>query len=287
MTDGSLLPVLDPASIPALETLVADARVVGWAEGLHNCAEYLSARNAVIIHGVRSGWFQLIAAETNVDAAQSVDRYLAGHGPDDPPDDVVTAMWSWFRTPLAHNAALLRWLRGHNAGVPSSRRVTFGGLDVFGDGDSGGAHRDLAVRDRAQFDNLRQLAACHPGERILLFEQTEHLDPTLDGSLGAHLAREELGTYRVAGALWTPGDPRARYPLGAYRPLAEAAVRAGTSSTPVVDGITLFPGACAGPFDLLLMSDVLHDAPTQAPLGHTRKCCTRAHSHMREAPRFP
>ncbi|WP_186314615.1 erythromycin esterase family protein [Corynebacterium glyciniphilum] len=261
MTDGNLLPVPDPASIPALESLVTGARVVGWSEGLHNCAEYLSARNAVIVHGVRAGWFRLIAAETNVDRAQSVDRYLAGQGPDDPPDDVVTAMWSWFRTPLAHNAALLRWLRGHNAGVPSSRRVIFAGLDAFGGGDSGGAHRDLAVRDRAQFDNLRRFAADHPDERILVFEQTEHLDPSLEGSLGTHLAREELGAYRVAGALWTPGDPRARYPLGVYRPLAEAAVRARTSSTPIVDGINLFPQARSGPFDLLLMSDVLHDAP--------------------------
>jgi erythromycin esterase-like protein len=261
VTDGNLLPVLDPASIPALEALSTGARVVGWSEGLHNCAEYLSARNAVIIHGVRAGWFRLIAAETNVDQAQSVDRYLAGQGPDDPPDDVVTAMWSWFRTPLAHNAALLRWLRGHNAAVPSSRRVIFSGLDAFGDGDSGGAHRNLAVRDRAQFDNLRRFAADRPHERILVFEQTEHLDPTLEGSLGAHLARGELGAYRVAGALWTPGDPRARYPLGDYRPLAEAAVRAGHSSTPVVDGTSLFPRPWSGPFDLLLMSDVLHDAP--------------------------
>lgn len=258
MTDGNLLPALHPASVPVIEALVTEACLVGWAEGLHNCAEYLAARNAVIVHGVRSGWFRLIAAETNIDRARSVDRYLAGDGPDDPSDDVVTAMWSWFRHPLAHNTALLRWLRTYNAGVPASRRVIFAGLDIFGDGDSGGAHRDLAVRDRAQFDNLRRFTTDHPDERVLVFEQTEHLDPTLDGSLGTHLATGQLGRYRVAGALWAPGDPRARYPLGPYASLAEAATDP-VASTPVVDGVTLVPRS--GPFDLLLMSDVLHEAP--------------------------
>ncbi|MEJ6549923.1 erythromycin esterase family protein [Corynebacterium sp. USCH3] len=284
MTDGGLLPVPDPASVPVLEALVADAHVVGWAEGLHNCAEYLAARNAVVVHGVRTGWFRLIAAETNVHRARAVDRYLAGHGPDEPSDEVVTGMWSWFRIPLAHNAALLRWLRGYNAGVPSSRRVVVAGLDVFGDGDGDGTHRDLAVRDSAQFDNLRRLASDHPGERILVFEQTEHLDPTLPDSLGSHLATGELGVYRVAGALWRPGDPRARYPLGPYTPLAEAAVRPEAVSAPLVDGITLLPRAWAGPFDLLLMSDSLHDAP---PEDHTRKCCPPARSHMRGHTPFP
>lgn len=267
VTDGDLLPVAHPAGVAAVDALVADARVIGWAEGLHNCAEYLAARNAVIVHGVTSGAFRLIAAETNAERARDVDRYFAGDGPDAPPDAppdaLVTAMWSWYRTPLAHNAALLRWLRTYNAGVASSRRVVFTGLDSF-DGD----HRDLAARDRVQYDNLRRLADGHPGERILLFEQTEHLDPTLDGSLGSHLVGGGLGAYRVAGALWTPGDPRARYPLGPYAPLAEAAAAtatdptaAGDGPTPLVDGITVFPQSWAGPFDLLLMSDRLHDAP--------------------------
>lgn len=260
MTDADLLPVAHPAGVAAVDALVAGARVIGWAEGLHNCAEYLAARNAVIVHGVTSGAFRLIAAETNAEQARDVDRYLAGDG-QDAPDALVTAMWSWYRTPLAHNAALLRWLRAYNASVASSRRVVFTGLDSF-DGD----HRDLDARDRVQYDNLRRLADEHPGERILLFEQTEHLDPTLDGSLGSHLVGGDLGVYRVAGALWTPGDPRARYPLGPYAPLAETAAAANPTAadagpTPLVDGITLFAHSWAGPFDLLLMSDRLHDAP--------------------------
>ncbi|OYN93341.1 hypothetical protein CGZ95_18390 [Enemella evansiae] len=269
----------------AVQRLLTDTGILGWAEGLHNRREYLAARNAVIIEGVRAGWFRIIAAETNFAAALATDAYLAGVGPNEPSAEVVCGMWSWIPYPLQQNRDLLVWLRVHNQGVAAHRRVVFAGLEMFGDHHQrpvppvdpedrrlaavltrrvaahrhrGGDHRDERVRDRIQYALLRRLAARHPGERILLFEQTEHLDPTRPLSLGRHLARGAVGRYRAVGAVWAADDPAAHYPLGPYAELAREFTPG--SGLPLAPGIELQLGR-TDPFDALLTTARLHSAP--------------------------
>lgn len=251
--------------------LCADAQVIGWSEGLHNKAEYLSARNEVLLTGVRAGRFRLIAAETNAAASSLVDACLAGEVPLSAA--VVQAMWSWFPEPLAHNAALLRALCGYNRTVPVGRRVRFRGLDLYG-----GAAPDLPdhrtgpgqeFRDAAQYRNLRDFTADYPGETVFLFEQTEHLDPFLPGSLGSHLARGGLGRYVSVGAVWREGEPGVRYPLGPYAGLSRRLAGAHDGRT-IVDGVTLHRphvGHSTGPFDAVLFADRLSTAPVATDLG--------------------
>lgn len=243
--NGEDLPELGGPAAALVDELAEGTRVLGWAEGAHLKAESLGVRNAVITHLVRNDRIRLIAAETGFACSRAADAYVLGDGPDEPDAETVRGVWSWSRDPLHANAALLRWLRRHNAAVPPGRRVRFTGLEMFGndgvgtvpDGDderiaadlreclarhraAGGNHRDLAVRDGAQYRTLQQVAARFPGEGILVFEQVEHLDRRLSGSLGWHLARAELDRFRAVGAVWRDGEPSVHYPLGPYLDLS-------------------------------------------------------------------
>ncbi|WP_018565955.1 erythromycin esterase family protein [Streptomyces sp. PsTaAH-124] len=258
-------PPLDGRCAALLGELAADARVLGWSEGVHLRTEYLTARNAVVRHLVERHAVRAIAAETNFALSRPTDAYIRGLGPDEPTPAAVTGMWSWSRTPLPDNRALLRWLRRHNTTLDPARHVRFYGLEMYGTAPeepgeaprhtvlddpadrphaahlhrlllehraAGGDHRDLAVRDAAQYLTLQEVARRHPDGRILLFEQVEHLDRRVTGSLGAHLARRELGRFRAVGAVWRDGDPTVRYPLGRYRELSRRLhdlTRAGSS----------------------------------------------------------
>ncbi|GAA5065055.1 erythromycin esterase family protein [Nocardia callitridis] len=241
-----------PAMLATLvDELVEDARIVAWSEGIHQRAEYLTVRNAVLRHLVERQAIRVVAAETNFALSRPADAYIRGAGSDTPNEEVVRGMWSWGRAALRANLELLCWLRLHNAELPDRDRVRFYGLDMFGydrhaPTDSGAAltdpedkhlaatlnarltahlmtggdHRAIAVRDAAQYLSLKTIAHRHPSSRLFLFEQTEHLDPRAPGSLGAHLARGELGTSRTVGAVWRDGDPTVTYPLGRYRELS-------------------------------------------------------------------
>jgi hypothetical protein len=244
--------------------LADGARVLGWSEGVHLRAEYLRARNAVVRHLVERHGLRVLAAETHFALSRAADAHIRGLGPDDPGPAAVRGVWSWSRAPLADNLALLRGLRRHNAGLPPDEQVRFYGLEMYGgpadgiapDGRAfddpddlrhaarlrrrlaehraaGGDHRDTAVRDAAQYLTLQEVARRHADGTILLFEQVEHLDPRVPGSLGARLAQGGLGHYRAVGAVWHDGDPTVRYPLGRYRDLSRRLQEHVDARTPV------------------------------------------------------
>ncbi|QHC27549.1 erythromycin esterase family protein [Streptomyces sp. HF10] len=246
-------PPLDRGGAALLDQLATDARVIGWSEGVHLRTEYLVARNAVIRHLVERHGVRAIAAETNFELSRPSDAYIRGLGPAEPAPAAVRGAWSWSRAPLTDNRALLRWLRHHNAALTPAEQVRFYGLEMYGTPAAephgapaptalhdpadlrhaerlrrllrehravGGDHRDTAVRDSAQYLTMREISRRHPDGPILLFEQVEHLDQRVPGSLGEHLARGGLGRFRVVGAVWRDGDPTVRYPLGRYRELS-------------------------------------------------------------------
>ncbi|MFT4307076.1 MAG: erythromycin esterase family protein [Microbacterium sp.] len=271
----------------SLSGLVMPTRVFGWAEGLHNRAEYLVARNAVVAHGVDAGWFRILTAETNFAASRAVDAYLGGAGEDEPSREIVAAAWSWHPAPLRHNAELLRWLRARNRRREEDTRIRFYGLDMFGDQHhpnppaseaadravvaaltrrlsrhraTGGDHRDLTVRGAAQYAVLREVARRHPGERLLVFAQTEHLDPARPASLGGRLARGALGAYTAVGAVWDPDDPTVRYPLGRYAALAQHGAQTTTMALPG-GAVLSAPTPAGAPFPAVVHASRLRAAP--------------------------
>lgn len=289
------MPDLGASAAALVDELADGTRVLGWAEGPHLTAECLGVRNAVIAHLVRDGRLLLIAAETGFARSRAADAYVLGEGPDEPDAATVRGVWSWIRRPLHANGVLLRWLRRHNATVPPERRVRFVGLEMFGndgigtlpDGDdervatelrerlgrhraAGGNHRDLAVRDGAQYWTLQQVAARFPGEGILVFEQVEHLDRRLVGSLGWHLARAELGRSRVVGGVWRDGEPSVRYPLGRYLDLSRwlGDHRSTLITAPLGTGLLDLRGQPRSEpalADAAAAFDAVHFAPTLTP----------------------
>ncbi|MFH8224345.1 erythromycin esterase family protein [Streptomyces sp. NPDC018057] len=307
-------PPLDGRCAALLGELAADARVLGWSEGVHLRTEYLTARNAVVRHLVERQAVRAIAAETDFALSRAADAYIRGLGPDEPTPDAVTGVWSWSRTPLPDNRALLRRLRRHNRALDPALHVRFYGLEMYGAASeepggaprhtvsddpadrrhadrlrrlllehraAGGDHRDLAVRDAAQYLTLQEVARRHPDGRILLFEQVEHLDRRVTGSLGAHLARQELGHFRAVGAVWRDGDPTVRYPLGRYRELSHRlhdltkAGPGGGAGAPVPLAPPAGSAEAAGPvvFDLrpwqAAAADASPAAHPDAPLADT------------------
>ncbi|MFT4084468.1 MAG: erythromycin esterase family protein [Nocardioides sp.] len=235
----------DGAFAALVNDLAERSRILGWSEGIHLRTEYLTVRDAVIRQLVERDLIRVIAAESNFAASRATDAYLRGEQAATPSVAAICGVWSWAGRPLAANRSLLAWLRAVNATRPPAARVRFYGLDMYGAppdlapvpeedrahaerlrrwrGEheaAGGDHRDLAVRDDAQFASLTEVAARHPEDRILVFEQTGHLDPRAHGSLGARLRSGELGPVRLVGALWRDGDPTVRFPLGEYAPLS-------------------------------------------------------------------
>jgi hypothetical protein len=246
-----------------LDELADGVRVLGWAEGIHVRAQYLRARNAVVRHLVAQHGLRVVAAETHFALSRPVDAHVRGLGPAEPSAAVVRGVWSWWTgAALRDNLALLTWLRRYNTGRAPADQVRFYGLEMYGaaPGDdaapgpgaepadvrhaallrrrlaahraAGGDHRDLAVRDAAQYLTFQEVARRHPYGPILVFEQTEHLDRRVPGSLGEHLARQEYGPFRAVGAVWREGDPAVRYPLGRYRELSRHLARAAVEHSP-------------------------------------------------------
>lgn len=49
----------------------------------------------------------------------------------------------------------------------------------------GGSHRHINIRDAFQYRLLNAVLSCHPSGKIMIFEQTDHLDPSIPGFPGA------------------------------------------------------------------------------------------------------
>lgn len=216
---------------------------------MHLRQEYLRARNLAIQTLVTHTDVTAVVGETNFTSALAADAYLRGEGGPEPSDRAVVGVWSWSRTPLAVNRDLLRWLRAVNGSRPPERRVRFYGLDMFAAHDDawvgpetddadvlayarylersrsehakrGRDHRDLQVRDAVQHEVLTWVAERHPTGLLVVFEQVEHLDPEVQGSLGARIEADGPRPCATVGAVWSAADLTVAYPLGRYEKLS-------------------------------------------------------------------
>jgi protein-L-isoaspartate(D-aspartate) O-methyltransferase len=130
------LPDLDDPGFARLFDRFADRRVVLLGEASHGTSEFYRARAAITRRLVAEHGFTLIAVEADWPDAAAVDRYVR-HRPPQPgaePPFQRFPTWMWRNTDVA---ALVDWLREHNAGVGEPRRQAgFYGLDIYNMGGS-------------------------------------------------------------------------------------------------------------------------------------------------------
>jgi erythromycin esterase-like protein len=130
------LPDLDDPGFAHLFDRFADRRVVLLGEASHGTSEFYRARAAITRRLVAEHGFTLIAVEADWPDAAAVDRHVR-HRPPRPgaePPFQRFPTWMWRNTDVA---ALVDWLREHNAGVGEPRRrAGFYGLDIYNMGGS-------------------------------------------------------------------------------------------------------------------------------------------------------
>ncbi|OJY67008.1 MAG: carboxylic ester hydrolase [Sphingobium sp. 66-54] len=107
-----------------------DARLVLLGEATHGTSEFYRARAAITRHLVKHHGFGLVAVEADWPDAARIDDYVRHQAPRPRQGDVFARFptWMWRNVEVLEFAD---WLRGHNAGLPEERRVSFHGLDVY------------------------------------------------------------------------------------------------------------------------------------------------------------
>ena len=125
------LPEFDDPGFGRLFDRFADRRVVLLGEASHGTAEFYRARAAITRHLIAQHGFTIVAVEADWPDAAAVDRYVrhrpARDGAEPPFQRFPT--WMWRNTEVA---ALIEWMRAHNAGVAApERRAGFYGLDIY------------------------------------------------------------------------------------------------------------------------------------------------------------
>ncbi|HEX8568861.1 MAG TPA: erythromycin esterase family protein [Caulobacteraceae bacterium] len=130
------LPELEDPEFAAPFDRFGDRRVVLLGEASHGTSEFYRARAAITRRLIERHGFTIVAVEADWPDAAAVDRWVRGRvGPDgaDPPFQRFPT-WMWRNVEVA---ALVRWMREWNEGVPEmERRAGFYGLDLYNMGGS-------------------------------------------------------------------------------------------------------------------------------------------------------
>lgn len=124
-------PLDDPAQLGVvLDELLAGREqpvLLALGEPTHGIAAFPSLRNEMLVHLVERG-VRSIALESDLFAATTVDRYVAGGAGE--LDEVLATGFSHGFGNLSGNRELVRWLRGFNAGREPADQVRFHGFDA-------------------------------------------------------------------------------------------------------------------------------------------------------------
>ncbi|MEV8565498.1 erythromycin esterase family protein [Streptomyces sp. NPDC051322] len=130
----SALALSGPESLDPLLERIGGARYVLIGEASHGTSEYYRRRAELTRRLIVEKGFSFVAVEGDWPDCQAVHCSVTG-APGAPEDPVVALRgfrrwptWMWANTDVAR---FVRWLRTHNAGLPSDRRVGFFGLDVY------------------------------------------------------------------------------------------------------------------------------------------------------------
>ncbi|ASK33349.1 protein-L-isoaspartate O-methyltransferase [Alcanivorax sp. N3-2A] len=140
------LPEIDDPAFARCIDRFADHRVVLLGEASHGTSEFYRARAALTRRLIERHGFNLVAVEADWPDAEVMDRYVrhrpALDGPDPPFQRFPT--WMWRNREVQD---FTRWLKAHNAGLTSDRRVGFRGLDLY----------NLSASIRAVLDYLEEV----------------------------------------------------------------------------------------------------------------------------------
>ena len=202
----------DDDDLDGLLERIGDARVVMLGEATHGTSEYYTWRARISRRLVREKGFSFIAVEGDWPDAYRVNRYAK----DDPDagDDAARVLraferwptWMWANWEVA---ALVEWLRRHNADGPNDRKVGFYGLDVYSLWESLDAIMSyLERRDPDALDTARRAYACFEpyGEDVQAYARATAFVPTSCEAEVVDLLSELRHAVQAA-----PGDHEARF----------------------------------------------------------------------------
>lgn len=121
---------IDAADLDPLLRRIGDARVVLLGEATHGTAEFYRMRARISRELIERKGFSFIAIEGDWPDAARIDHYVR-HAETPPSEWTAFArfpVWMWRNREVRE---FVDWLRAHNAGVASDRRVAFHGLDLY------------------------------------------------------------------------------------------------------------------------------------------------------------
>ncbi|WP_242608768.1 erythromycin esterase family protein [Actinomadura formosensis] len=131
---GAALPLEYEEDLDPMLDRIGDARCVLIGEASHGTHEYYAWRSALTRRLIAERGFSFVAVEGDWPDCRRVGRCvtLAEGSPEDP-RDVLDAYERWPTWMWANEETVkfCRWLRGHNADLPSGERAGFYGLDVY------------------------------------------------------------------------------------------------------------------------------------------------------------
>ncbi|NGO13828.1 erythromycin esterase family protein [Streptomyces sp. HC44] len=158
------LPLTGPDSLDVLLDRIGDARYVLLGEATHGTAEYYRLRAQLTRRLIEERGFSFVAVEGDWPDCLALHCSVtcAPGAPKDPREVLEDfrrwPTWLWANTEVV---AFTRWLRDHNARLPSERRAGFFGLDVYSLWESLHAVLDhLRVHDPDLVDRALEAYRC-------------------------------------------------------------------------------------------------------------------------------
>lgn len=130
----AVLPLRHPGNLDPVLERMGSARLVLIGEASHGTSEFYRWRAALTRRLITEKQFSFIGVEGDWPDCHTVHCSVVGapDAPDDPREALAAfsrwPTWMWANEEVVDFAW---WLRGHNEGLPSQRRVGFHGLDVY------------------------------------------------------------------------------------------------------------------------------------------------------------
>ena len=127
-------PLKSDHDLDPLMDRIGDARCVMLGEATHGTHEYYTWRTAISKRLIEEKDFNFIAVEGDWPDCYRLNRYIKGYADQDKTANRLLhdfrrwPTWMWANWEID---ALLNWLKDHNAGKPTNKRVGFYGLDVY------------------------------------------------------------------------------------------------------------------------------------------------------------
>lgn len=171
------------ADLKPLRSMIGNATVVSFGEGVHGGAQPLEFRNLLFRYLVENLGFTAIAIESGITESDGVNQYVLG-GPGDI-SKVVDQGFSWAFNTYPQETSLIQWMRDYNADPHHSRKIQFYGFDIPGSPTNPDARRGLrtGLEDALQYLNrVDPKAAVELRHRISSILSMLDFDPESDAT---------------------------------------------------------------------------------------------------------